>query len=158
VLEKMKTLDVESATRSQKDVEDAVRAIDREALRSDGVEMNSCSIPKIDPKDQDVANAIGAEERQLRLAQSDKALHERRHKGSETDRPVKTSEADTKLELARKQGELLDEETKNKEKEARGDAEATRIRLEPLKDVSSGRILSAALADAARTGSLGKVT
>jgi len=158
VLEKMKTLDVETATRSQKDVEDAVRALDREALRSDGVEMDSCSIPKIDPKDQDVANAIGAEERQVRLAQSDRALHERRLKASENDRTVKAYEADTKLELAKKQGELLDEETKNKEKEATGDAEATRIRLEPLKEVSSGRILSAALADAARTGSLGKVT
>lgn len=158
VLEKVKTLDVETATRSQKDVEDAVRAIDREVFRADGVEMNSCSIPKIEPKDQEVASAIGAEERQIRLAQSDKALHDRRLKASENDRTVKTYEADTKLELAKKQGELLDEETKNKEKEAHGDAEATRIRLEPLKEVSSGRILSAALADAARTGSLGKVT
>jgi len=158
VLERVKTLDVETATRSQKDVEDAVRAIDREALRADGIELDSCSIPKIDPKDQDVANAIGAQQRQLRLTQSDRALHERRLKAAENDRSVKTYEADTRLELAKKQGELLDEETKNKEKEARGDSEATRIRLEPLKDVSPGRILSAALADAARTGNLGKVT
>jgi hypothetical protein len=158
VLERVKTLDVETATRSQKAVEDAVRAIDPDVFRRDGIEMDSCSIPKIDPKDQDVASAIGAEERQQRLAQSDRALHERRLKASENDRTVKTYEADTQLELAKKQGELLDEESKNKEKEAKGDAEATRIRLEPLKEIASGRILSAALADAARSGSLGKVT
>ncbi len=73
------------------------------------------------------------------------------------ERAVKEYEAGTKLELEKKQGILLDEQAKNKEKEATADAKATEIRLAPLKDVEAGKLLGAAIMDAAKTGRLGSL-
>ena len=70
---------------------------------------------------------------------------------------VKQYEADTRLELERKQGELLDEQAKNKKKEAESDAEATAIRLAPLEDVESGKLLGAAVMEAAKSGRVGTI-
>ena len=114
VLNKVKELDVEDATRSQKEVEDAVtEALGRDAFAQDGITVDSCSIPKIEPADEEVEEAIGAQERQTMLTEADKALHGRRMKASENERTVKQYEADTKLELEKKQGKLLDEQAKN---------------------------------------------
>lgn len=158
VLNKVKELDVEDATRSQKEVEDAVtEALGRDAFAQDGITVDSCSIPKIEPADDEVEHAIGAQERQTMLTEADKALHGRRMKASENERTVKQYEADTKLELEIKQGDLLDEQAKNKKKEAETDAEATKIRLEPLKDVESGKLIGAAIIDAAKSGRLGSM-
>lgn len=158
VLNKVKELDVEDATRSQEEVEDAViEALGRGAFAQDGITVDSCSIPKIEPADEEVAEAIGAKERQTMLTEADRALHERRMKASENERTVKQYEADTKLELEKKQGELLGEQAKNKKKEAETDAEATKIRLVPLSDVESGTLLGAAIMDAAKSGRLGSM-
>ncbi len=159
VLNKVKDLDVETATRSQELVENAVTdALGSDAFQGDGIMVGSCSIPKIEPVDEDVENAIGAQERQTMLVEADKALHDRRLKGSQNDRAIKEYEAGTKLELEKKQGELLNEQAKNKKKEAETDAEATKIRLEPLKDVESGKLLGAALMEAAKSGRMGSVS
>ena len=91
------------------------------------------------------------------LTEADKALHDRRMKGSENDRTVKEYEAGTRIELEKKQGLLLEEQAKNKEKEADADARATAIRLAPLKDVEAGKLLGAAIMDAAKTGRLGSL-
>ncbi len=158
VLNKVKELSVEDATRSQKEVEDAVtEALGRDAFAQDGITVDSCSIPKIEPADEEVEEAIGAQERQTMLTEADKALHGRRMKASENERTVKQYEADTKLELEKKQGKLLEEQAKNKKKEAETDAEATKIRLAPLEDVESGKLLGAAIMDAAKSGRLGSM-
>lgn len=159
VLDKVKGLDVEEATRSQKDVEDAVTtALGENAFSADGITVNSCSIPKIEPADEEVDGAIGAQERQTMLTAADRALHQRRLKASENERAVKEYEAGTKLELEKKQGILLDEQAKNKEKEANADAKATEIRLAPLEKVEAGKLLGAAIMDAAKTGRLGSLS
>jgi len=158
VLDKVKDLEVEEATRSQKAVEDAVTAaLSSDAFYGDGITINSCSIPKIEPSDDEVEGAIGAKERQTMLTDADKALHDRRLKAAENERAVKQYEADTKLELEKKQGELLEEQDKNKKKEAETDAEVTKTRLAPLKDVESGKLLGAAIMEAAKTGRLGSL-
>lgn len=159
VLGKVKDLNVEEATRSQKGVEDAVTtALDKNAFSADGITVNSCSIPKIEPADEEVEGAIGAQERQTMLTEADKALHERRLKAAANERAVKEYEAETKLELEKKQAALLDEQAKNKEKEATADAKATGIRLAPLKEVEAGKLLGAAIMDAAKTGRLGSLS
>lgn len=158
VLNKVKELDVETAIQSQKEVEDAVTAaLGQNTFSSDGITINSCSIPKIEPSDEEVEGAIGAKERQTMLTEADKALHDRRLKAAENERAVKEYEAGTRLELEKKQGVLLDEQAKNKEKEATADAKATEIRLAPLKDVEAGKLLGAAIMDAAKTGRLGSL-
>jgi hypothetical protein len=158
VLNRVKELDVEDATRAQKDVEDAVTAALGENIFSeDGISVNSCSIPKIEPTDEEVEEAIGANERQTMLTEADRALHERRMKASGNERTVKQYEADTRFELEKKQGDLLDEQAKNKEKEANADARAIEIRLAPLEKVDAGKLLGAAIMDAAKSGRLGSM-
>ena len=52
VLDKVKDLDVEEAIRSQKLVEDAVTAaLGSSTFQDDGINIGSCSIPKIKPAD-----------------------------------------------------------------------------------------------------------
>lgn len=132
-------------------------ALGSNTFEDDGITIGSCSIPKIEPTDEEVADAIGAKERQGMLTEADKALHNRRLEAALNERAVKEYEAGTKLELEKKQGILLNEQAKNKKKEAETDAEATKIRFEPLKDVESGKLLGAAIMDAAKSGRLGNL-
>ncbi len=158
VLDKVKDLDVEEATRSQKVVEDAVTAaLGNNTFQNDGITIDSCSIPKIEPGDEEVEGAIGAQERQTMLTDADKALHDRRLKAAANERAVKEYEAGTRLELEKKQGILLDEQAKNKEKEANADAKATEIRFAPLKDIEAGKLLGAALMDGLKNGRVGSI-
>lgn len=159
VLTVVKDLDIETATRSQKVVEDAVtKALGANTLSGDGVTISSCSIPKIKPVDSEVEKAIGSKERQEMLSASDKAHHDRRLKDAENDRAVREYEAETKLELERKNGALIDEQSANEQKKAASDAEATKIRMAPLADVDSGKLLGAAIMEAARNGQLGSMS
>ena len=158
VLDKVKTLTVKEATRSQSQVERAViDELGPAVFQADGIAIESCSIPKIEPRDDEVGASIGAQERQTMLTESDKALHDRRLKAATNERVIKQYEADTRLELERKQGELLDEQAKNKKKEAESDAAATAIRLAPLEDVESGKLLGAAVMEAAKSGRVGTI-
>jgi regulator of protease activity HflC (stomatin/prohibitin superfamily) len=158
VLDKVKTLTVEASTHSQSQVETAViEALGPAAFQADGIAIESCSIPKIEPRDDEVAASIGARERQTMLTESDKALHDRRLKASTNERALKQYEADTRLALERKQGELLEEQAKNKKTEAETDASATAIRLAPLKDVEAGKLLGAAVMEAAKGGRVGNI-
>jgi hypothetical protein len=158
VLDKVKNLDVEDAICSQKLVEDAVTAaLGNNTFQGDGITIDSCSIPKIEPVDEEVEDAIGAKERQTMLTEADKALHDRRLKASQNERAVKEYEVGTRLELEKKQGALLDEQAKNKEKEASADAKATEIRFAPLKNIEAGKLLGAALMDGLKNGRVGSI-
>ena len=149
---KLRNLDVEDATRSQKEVEDAIMAeLGGDNLAADGISVTSCSIPKIDP-DNEVAAAIGASERQAMLAAADTALHDRRLKAAGNDRAVLEYEAETNLKLEEERGKLIDEQGKNQEKEAEADAKATDLRLAPFKEVDAGTLLGAALMRMAESG------
>lgn len=158
VLKKLAGMTVENAIRAQQDIESAVTAaLDEKVFAADGITITSCSIPKIEPTDDEVAEAIGVSERQVMLTNADAALHTRRMKAVENDRAIKQFEADTKLELEKKQGELLVEQAKNKTAEATTDAEATKIRLVPLQDIPGGKLLGIAVMEAARGGRLGNL-
>src|SRR5262249_17188870 len=133
VLGKVKDLNVEEATRSQKDVEDAVTAAPGEnALSAEGITVTSCSIPKIEPAEEEVKGGIGAEERQAMLTDADRAVHERRLKASTNERAIKTYEAETVLRLEEERAKLLAKQGENERQKATDDAAATAIRLAPL--------------------------
>lgn len=154
---KLRDLDVEDATRSQKEVEDAIMAeLGGDNLAIDGISVTSCSIPKIDP-DNEVSAAIGASERQTMLAAADMALHDRRLKAAGNDRAVREFDAQTNLKLEEERAKLIDEQGKNKEKEAEADAKATELRLAPLKDIDAGKLLGAALIEGLKEDRIGTI-
>lgn len=158
VLAKVKEYTVAEATSAQKSVEDAVTAaLGSNAFAEDGVTINSCSIPKIEPTDEDIGEAIGSKERQEMLVQSDAALHDRRLKAAANERAVKQYEVDTRLELERKTATLLEEQGKNRQKEAEIDAKATATRLEPLQALEPGMLLGAALMEGFKGGRVGSI-
>jgi hypothetical protein len=158
VLGKVKDLNVEEATRSQKDVEDAVTAaLGENALSAEGITVKSCSIPKIEPADEEVKGSIGAQERQAMLTDADRAVHERRLKASTNERTIKTYEAETILRLEEERVKLLAKQGENERQKATDDAAATAIRLAPLDTVEAGKLLGAAIMDAAKTGRLGSL-
>lgn len=155
---KLRDLNVEDATRSQKEVEDAIMAeLGGDNLAVDGISVSSCSIPKIDPTDSDVTSAIGASERQNMLAAADIALHNRRIKAAGNDRAVREFEAQTSLKLEEERAKLIDEQGKNKGKEAEADAKATELRLAPLKNIDAGKLLGAALIEGLKQDRIGTI-
>lgn len=161
IREKAKSLGVEVAIQSHSDFEQAVTesmANVSNPLADLGIKFESCSIAKVECDDDEVEEAIGSKERQEMLVGSDRAMHERRLKGVQNDRAIKKFEAGTKLALEKEQSAILDEQAKNKEKEAKADAKATEIRLAPLKEVDSGKLLGAAIMEAAKTGRMGSLS
>lgn len=161
IREKAKSLSVENAIQSHSDFEQAVvesMADANSPLAGLGIKFESCSIAKVECDDDEVEEAIGSKERQVMLEGSDKAMHDRRLKGVQNDRAVKKYEAGTKLALEKEQSAILDQQAENKEKEATADARATEIRLAPLKEVESGKLLGAAIMEAAKTGRMGSLS
>lgn len=156
VLDEIKQLNVVDATQSQKLVEDAVlAALGGSIFSSEGLTVTSCSIPKIQPKNAEIEDSIGATQRQAMLVEADRATHNRRIQQVTNDRAVKQFEADTKLQMEKAQAALIEERSKNGQAEAVADAAATKTRLAPLADVASGKIIGAAILKAAEGGQLG---
>ncbi len=172
IQEKAKELDVAVATQSHKDFETAVLAAlaaDTSGLSIKGIAIESCSIIKIEPEDEEIGEAIGSKEHEEMLAQADEARHARQMGAAESEREVKEYEADTvfkleekkantALELEKKKAALLEEQRKNKQAEAEIEAESLRTRLAPLKELSGGTLLGAAIMEGAKNGRGGGLT
>jgi hypothetical protein len=159
---KARTLDVEAATQSHTEFEAALRAglaaPGEDTLAQKGIVVESCSIAKVEAGDDEVAAAIGAQERQVMLTAADRALHERRLKAAGNDRAVKTYESETAQKLEEERAKLIDAQSANKQKEAEADASAASKRLEPFKDVAAGTLLGASLMKMAEGGKVGNVS
>lgn len=158
VLASVKEMDIELAIRSQNTVEEAVTAtFAGNRFNTVGVTVDSCLIPKVEPSNDDVLKSIGAKERELRLAEADNALHQRRTNAAVNDRAVKQYEAETVLSLETERAKLITEQATNEELKANGDAKALEIRLAPLAKLDAGRILAAALMTGFQNGRVGNV-
>ncbi len=156
VLDTVQELDIETAIGSQRLVEEAVIKVLRDTdLAHDGIIVDSCSIRKVEPSEDEVGEAIGAKQREELLTGADAARHARRLKALEGDRALKAYEAETARTLEEDRAALIAQQGKNEEAKARADAEATRIRLAPLQEVEAGKLLGAAVMKAAETGRLG---
>jgi regulator of protease activity HflC (stomatin/prohibitin superfamily) len=161
VREKAKELGVEAAIQAHKDFEDLIKTRISERgnpLAGKGVNVESCSVAKVDASDKEVEQSIGAKQRQEMLAQADKALHERRLKAAENDRAVLEYEAATKLKLEQDRAKLVEEIGKNEVKTAENDARAVEIRLLPFKAADAGKVLGAALMEMAKNGRIGSLS
>lgn len=158
VLATAKALGVEEAKVSQSKLEEEVlKSLRQNSSAEDGFTVSSCSIPSVECGDEEVEDSIGAKEREDMIAEADKAKHDRRMKGSVNDRAVKKYETETVLKLEEDRAELVAKQGENEKAKAEADAEATRIRLAPLKDVESGKLIGAAIMDAAKSGRLGSL-
>lgn len=161
VRDKAKALGVEAAIQAHKDFEDLIKTRISERgnpLAGKGVNVESCSIAKVDASDKEVEQSIGAKQRQEMLAQADKALHERRLKAAENDRAVLEYEAATKLKLEQDRAKLVEEAGKNEVTTAENDARAIEIRLLPFKAADAGKVLGAALMEMAKNGRIGSLS
>ena len=161
VRDKAKALGVEAAIQAHKDFEDLIKTRISERgnpLAGKGVNVESCSIAKVDASDKEVEQSIGAKQRQEMLAQADKALHERRLKAAENDRAVLEYEAATKLKLEQDRAKLVEETGKNEVTTAENDARAIEIRLLPFKAADAGKVLGAALMEMAKNGRIGSLS
>lgn len=158
VLEEIKKLEIEPATHAQASIEDAIKTVlAGTELTNIGIDIDSCSVTDIEPVDDEVSKAIGSSERQTMLALADSALHERRMKAATNDRTVKEYEAGTKLELEKKEGYLIAEKAKNDKARAASEAEATKIKLEPLENLAPGKLLAVSILRAAESGRMGSI-
>jgi len=153
-----KQFEVATAVTSQNEFEAAVQEATRTGpLQGQGIVVVSCSINQIEADDDEIAEAIGATERQRMLIEADAALHGRRLKAATNDRVVKQYEGETARTLEQERSELVRMEGLNKIAEAEADAAATKIRLEPLAALPAQQVLAAGLMEAARSGRLGSI-
>jgi len=161
VRDRARQLNVETAIQSHRGFEDAITTSiseDGNPLSGRGINVESCSIARLDASDKEVEQSIGVGERQEILARADKALHDRRLKAAENDRAVLEYEAATKLKLEQDRAKLVEEEGKNEVKKANNDARAADIRLTPFKESDAGKVLGAALMEMAKSGRIGSLS
>lgn len=161
VRNKVKALTIENVVLAQADIEDAVTEALKSAtnpLSARGINIESCSIDRIEAEDEDVASSIGAKEREEMLSAADKATHARRIASATNERAVQTYEARTKLELEKERANLLKKQSENKKTEATADAEATKIRLDAMSEVEPGKLLAASIMELAKNGRISNLT
>jgi hypothetical protein len=157
VLAESAKLPINEMITAQKRIEDRLTDALKDAFTDDGFTVVSCSVPRIEATDENVAEAIGSKDREAMLAAADAATHDRRMKAVANDRAVKTYEKDTEVEVERRRAELVAAQTKNTIALAEADAKAAEIRLEPLSKQPQGVVLAAALMKAAEGGRLGTI-
>lgn len=157
----VKNLTIEEVVLAHGDLETVVKETltgDANPLIAYGIQVESCSVDRIEAEDEDVAQSIGAKERNAMLSDADKAKHERRIAAATNERAVQTYEAQTKLELERERANLIKKQSENKKTEAAADAEAIKIRLVPMSEVEPNKLLAASIMEMARSGRIGNLT
>lgn len=157
----VKTLTIEDAVLAHGELEAIVKDAltgDANPLSARGITVESCSVDRIEAEDEDVAQSIGAKERETMLAAADKATHDRRIAAATNERAVQTYEARTKLELEKERANLIKKQGENKTTEAAADAEAIKIRLAPMNEVEPNKLLAASIMEMARSGRIGSLT
>gem|GEM_PF-2664841 len=152
-------LSVEDIGRKMSDVADALRAevandeselmqhLNRYAIRVESVSVKSAL-----PYDEDLAEALGAEERESLLAAADDAVADRRLQAAHKDREVRTYEEETALTLVQEQAQRVEQEGKNKIAQADAESQATTKLLEPYGDKEPGAMLALAILEASKRG------
>lgn len=160
VLAVVKQVNVTEAVSAQGDVESAIMTAlgdGQSALAAKGIVIDSCSVPSITAEDEDLAEALGATEREALLTEADTATHDRQMKAVAHDRQVKTYESATVLTLERDRSKLVEQQGKNRLAEADVDAKALAARMEPLDKMDSRKVLAAAFYEMGKSGRVGAI-
>ncbi len=149
-------LDLLAPTHLQQALVDGVPAVrDRisEGLASDprlaetGVAAVSVRVVAIRPE-PDVEKALQTPARELVQQEADRATYERRALAVERERAISENELQNKIELARREEQLIQQRSANEHRKASGIAEAERIRATGQGD--RDRLLAAAAAEQER--------
>ena len=154
---KASTSKIEEALKAQKEFGDSVLEALQKAttVTGKGITFVSCSISDVEATDNQVADAIGAKDKELMLTEADKARHDRRTEASKNDRALKTYEAQTLLALEEERKNLIEKQSDNKKAEADADADVIKKKLAALNETDAGKVLSSALLEFAKNGRVG---
>ncbi|HLG75161.1 MAG TPA: SPFH domain-containing protein [Ktedonobacteraceae bacterium] len=92
----------------------------------------------------EMTKALEAEYREGLQKRADQAIYSRRADAVEQERKIKQNELATSVALEERRQELVDLAGENARKEAEFEAEATRVRLAPYRDLEARQLLSLA--------------
>ncbi len=157
VMQLVATKNVDEVVVAHRQIEESITA-HAASLTQFGARIVSCSIENVEPEDDEVSEAIGAEEREKMLTEADAARHARQMNALENSRKVKETEAATNLLLEKERAKLVAEQGNNEIARAKTDAEATRIRIEPISSLPPNVGLVTALKAAADSGRVTNIT
>ena len=129
--------------------------VENNLFATNGMTVVGCSITNIETTNDEVSEAIGAKERQEICTTADKAVHERQMAASKNDRVLKEYEVETAKSVEIKNAELIDQQNKNKEATANGNAKVTEIMLVPYASLEAGKLLAHAILEIGKNGRLG---
>lgn len=123
-------------------IDDALRADD--TLSVLGLEVETVRVSAVQPTPE-VERALQMPALEVIQQQADESTFQRRAMAVENERAIQENELQTKLELARRQEQLIEQQGQNSRREATERAEADRITAEA--DAQMSRIASAANAE-----------
>jgi regulator of protease activity HflC (stomatin/prohibitin superfamily) len=128
------------------------------ALAALGIECLSLFFTSIKPTPE-MAKALEAEYREALQKRADQAIYSRRAEAVEQERKIKQNEMSTAVALEQRRQELVNLQGANTRQQAEFEAEATRIRLSPWRELDARQILAIAMHDlAANAGKIGNLT
>lgn len=123
-----------------------------------GIECLSLIFTAIRPTPE-MAKALEAEYREALQRRADQAIYQRRAEAVEQERKIKQNEISTSIDLEQRRRELVDLEGANSRQHAEFEAEATRIRLQPFRELESRQLMALAFRDFASNASkIGNLT
>ncbi|GLV55594.1 hypothetical protein KDH_24380 [Dictyobacter sp. S3.2.2.5] len=92
----------------------------------------------------EITKALEAEQREALQQRADQAIYSRRAEAVEQERKIKQNELSTSIALEQSRKELVGLKGENARQEAEFEAEATRIRLTPYRELASPQLLALA--------------
>ncbi|GCE08063.1 SPFH domain-containing protein [Dictyobacter aurantiacus] len=92
----------------------------------------------------EITKALEAEQREALQQRADQAIYSRRAEAVEQERKIKQNELSTSIALEQSRRELVGLKGENARQEAEFEAEATRIRLTPYRELASPQLLALA--------------
>ena len=156
----IKTKKLNEASESKQEIEAAVQAAlkgQTETFKNLGVKVSKFYVTSILPANPELKKALEAKKREELLGEADKAIADRRQKQADSDRSLRTFEAETNLNLEKQRAELVSAENTNLLAQAEAEKQATILRLSPYETVSPAILLGLALREMAQNGSVGQL-
>ena len=126
-------------------------------LESRGITVAACNITQVAPANADLAEAVGAAEREGILTEADTARSRRRQEAAANERGLKQYEAETQLKLEEARAALVEMKGENDVAAAGFEARAIEARMAPLTAIKPGSSMAAALILSAEKGALSNV-
>ena len=154
VRKQIQAKDLRANLTSVSELEEAVLAdvrTDTIRFKGIGVTVANLFITKISTS-HELQRAIEAEAREKALADMDRAVAQRRMDAAESERTLRTFEAETDRTLEEKRAALIEIRNENVINEAEADSKAAAKRLEPYRDMDGQILLALSFKEMAEQG------